>query len=191
MSKRVLLVFASRSFIVSSFILKSLINFEFVVVYGIREYLNFILLHVAQSFQHHLLKKLSFIHCIFLLLFHRLLDHKCVVLFLDSLSHSINPCVCFGTSTILFLCLQLFSIVSSQEQRRQWHPTPVLWPGKSHGRRSLVGCSPWDREELDMTERIHFHFSLLCIEEGNGSPLQCSCLENPRDGVAQSRTQLK
>ena len=39
--------------------------------------------------------------------------------------------------------------------RRQWHPTPVLLPGKSHGRRSLVGCSPWGREELDMTERLH------------------------------------
>ena len=36
--------------------------------------------------------------------------------------------------------------------RRQWHPTPVLLPGKSHGRRSLVGCSPWGREELDTTE---------------------------------------
>ena len=65
--------------------------------------------------------------------------------------------------------------------RRQWHPTPVLLPGKSHGRRSLVGCSPWGHEELDMTERFHFHFSLSCIGEGNGNPLQCSCLENPRD----------
>ena len=60
-------------------------------------------------------------------------------------------------------------------------PTPVLLPGKSHGRRSLVGCSPWDLEELDTTERLHFHFSLSCIGEGNGNPLQCSCLENPRD----------
>ena len=68
---------------------------------------------------------------------------------------------------------------------------PVLLPGKSHGRRSLVGCSPWDCEESDMTERLHFHFSLLCIGEGNGNPLQCSCLENPRDGVAQSWTWLK
>ena len=85
-------------------------------------------------------------------------------------------------------------------QRRQWHPTPVLLPGKSHGWRSLVGYSPWSHEELDTTERIHFHFSLSCIGEGNGNPLQCSCLENPRDGgawwatvygVAQSRTQLK
>ena len=87
-------------------------------------------------------------------------------------------------------------------QRRQWHPTPVLVPGKSHGWRSLVGCSPWGRLESGMTERLHFHFhfSLLCIGEGNGNPLQCSCLENPRDGeawwaavhgVAQSRTRLK
>ena len=81
-----------------------------------------------------------------------------------------------------------------------WHPTPVLLPGKSHGRRSLVGCSPWGLEELDTTERLHFHFSLSCIGEGNGNPFQCSCLENPRDGrawwaavygVTQSRTQLK
>ena len=83
---------------------------------------------------------------------------------------------------------------------RQWQPTPVLLLGKSHGQRSLVGFSPWGREELDTTERLHFHFSLSCTGEGNGSPLQCSCLENPRDsrawwaavyGVAQSRTQLK
>ena len=85
-------------------------------------------------------------------------------------------------------------------RRRQWHPTPVLLPGKSHGWRSVVGCSPWGREKSDMTERLHFHFSLSCIGEGNGNPLQCSCLENPRDGgawwaaiygVAQSRRQLK
>ena len=84
--------------------------------------------------------------------------------------------------------------------RRQWQPTPVLLPGKSHGRRSLVGCSPWGHEESDMTERLHFHFSLSCIGKGNGNPLQCSCLENPRDGgawwaavygVARSRTRLK
>ena len=84
--------------------------------------------------------------------------------------------------------------------RRQWHPTPVLLPGKSHGRRSLVGCRPWGREESDTTERVHFHFSLSCIGEGNGNPLQCSCLENPRDrgawwatiyGVPQSWTRRK
>ena len=66
--------------------------------------------------------------------------------------------------------------------RRQWHPTPVLFPGKSHGWRSLVGCSPWGRKESDTTEQLHFHFSLSCVGEGNGNPLQCSCLENPREG---------
>ena len=84
--------------------------------------------------------------------------------------------------------------------RRQWHPTPVLLPGKSHRRRSLVGCSPWGRWESDMTDRLHFHSSLSCIGEGHGNPLQCSCLENPGDwgawwaavyGVAQSWTQLR
>ena len=83
---------------------------------------------------------------------------------------------------------------------RQWHSTPVLLPGKSHGWRSLVGCSPWGHEESDMTEWLHFHFSLSCVGEGNGNPLQCSHLENPRDGrawwasvygVAQSRAWLK
>ena len=85
-------------------------------------------------------------------------------------------------------------------RRRQWHPTPVLLPGKSHGWRSLVGCSPWGREESDTTEWLHFLFSLSFVGEGSGNPLQCSCLENPRDrgawwaavsGVAHSRTRLK
>ena len=75
----------------------------------------------------------------------------------------------------------------------------VLLPGKSHGQRSLVGCCLWGRTELDMTEQLHFHFSLSCIGEGNGTPLQYSCLENPRDrgawwaevhGVAMSQTRL-
>ena len=72
-------------------------------------------------------------------------------------------------------------------RRRQWHPTPVLLPGKSHGWRSLVGCSPWGHEESDLTERLHFRFSLLCIGEGNGNPLQCSCLENPGMGLHRVR----
>ena len=46
---------------------------------------------------------------------------------------------------------------------------------------SLVGCSPWGHEESDTTERLHFHFSLSCIGEGNGNPLQYYCLENPMD----------
>ena len=60
------------------------------------------------------------------------------------------------------------------------HSSTLAW--KIHGRRSLVGCSPWGREESDTTERLPFPFSLSCIGEGNGNPLQCSCLENPRDG---------
>ena len=71
--------------------------------------------------------------------------------------------------------------------RRAWQPTPVFLPGKSHGQRSLVGYSPWDREESDTTERLHFHFSLSCTGEGNGNPLQCSCLESPRDGSLVGR----
>ena len=79
----------------------------------------------------------------------------------------------------------------------QEQPTPVLLPGKSHGQRSLVGCSPRGHEESDTTEQLHFHFSLSFIGQGNSNPLQCSCLENPRDrgawwaadyGVAQSWT---
>ena len=68
------------------------------------------------------------------------------------------------------------------------------------GWKSLAGCSPWGHKESDTTEQLHFHFSLSCIGEGNDNPLQCSCLENPRDvgawwaavyGVAQSLTRLK
>ena len=63
-------------------------------------------------------------------------------------------------------------------------PHSSTLPGKSHGWRSLVGCSPSGLEELDTTKRLHSHFSLSCTGEGNGNPLQCSCLENPRDGGA-------
>ena len=91
-------------------------------------------------------------------------------------------------------------MLASLNWRRQWHPTPVVLPGKSQGWRSIVGCSPWGRYESDTTEWLHFHFSLSFTGEGNGNPFQCSCLENPRDGgawwaaiygVVQSRTRLK
>ena len=84
--------------------------------------------------------------------------------------------------------------------RRKWQHTPVFLPGESQGRGSLLGCHLWSRTESDTTERLHFDFSLSYTGEGNGNPLQCSCLENPRDGgawwaaiygVAQSWTQLK
>ena len=82
----------------------------------------------------------------------------------------------------------------------QLAPTPVLLPGKSKGWRSLQGCSPWGCWGSDMTERFYFHFLLSCIGEGNGNPLQGSCLENPMEegswwaaiyGVAESWTRLK
>ena len=97
-------------------------------------------------------------------------------------------------------CTPIKSGFSESDCRRQWQLTPVLLSGRSHGQRSLVGCSPWGLEESDTTERLHFHLSLPLIGEGNGTPLQCSCLENPRDGgawwaavygVAHSRTRLK
>ena len=113
------------------------------------------------------------------------------------------PSYCGGSDTYLggLLHWQVDSLPLPRKptQRRQWHPTPVLLPGKSYGWRSLVGCSSWGRWESDTTEWLHFYFSLSCIGEGNGNPLQCSCLEYPRDGgawwaavsgVTQSRTRL-
>ena len=113
---------------------------------------------------------------------------------------SIHLCLFCCLSYRVIITIFLNSIYMHEHQRRQWHPTPVLLPGKSHGWRRLAGCSPWGRWESDTTEWLHFHFSLSCIGEGNGNPLQCSCLENPRDGatwwaavcgVAQSWTWLK
>ena len=77
------------------------------------------------------------------------------------------------------------------------HSSTLAW---RISRTALVGYSPWGPYESDTTERLSFHFSLSCIGEGNGNPLQCSCLENPRDGgawwaavygVTQSRTRLR
>ena len=108
------------------------------------------------------------------------------------------------TSNVSIICVndytKTYKASYNKLWRRQWKPTPVLLPGKSHGWRSLVGWSLWGCEELETTERLQFHFSLSCIGEGNGNLLQCSCLENPRDGgawwaaiygVTQSRTRLK
>ena len=95
-----------------------------------------------------------------------------------SLSHTHTR---FKPNEQRYTCLVLSCLAPFR--RRRWHPTPVLLPGKSHGWRSLVGCSPWGHWGSDMTERLHFHFSLSCIGEGNGNLLQCSCLENPRDGA--------
>ena len=94
--------------------------------------------------------------------------------------------------------ISLSSSVGTKEKAMATHSSTLAWkipwmeePGRLQSMGSL---------ELDTTERLHFHFSLSCLGEGNGNPLQCSCLENPRDrgawwaaidGVAQSRTRLK
>ena len=113
-------------------------------------------------------------------------------------------CFCLNSHLVIYTKLLLRYILNLWDSKRislrfclELHQ---IMPGKSHGRRSLVGFSPWGREELDTTEWLHFHFSLSCTGEGNGNSLQCSCLENPRDrgawwaavyAVAQSRTWLK
>ena len=89
-----------------------------------------------------------------------------------------------GSGRVGHDCATSLSLFTFMHWRRQWQPTPVLLLGESHGQRSLVGCSPCGHEKLDRTERLHFHISLPCIGEGNGNPLQCSCLENPRDAGA-------
>ena len=75
------------------------------------------------------------------------------------------------------------------------HSSTLAW--KIPWTEEPVGYSPWGHEESDTAERLHFHFSLSCTGEGNGNPLQCSCLENPKDGgawwaaiygIAQSQT---
>ena len=97
----------------------------------------------------------------------------------------------------LGVCLRVRT-QSLPEKAMAAHSTTLVW--RIPGTGELVGCSPWGHEELDTTERLHLHFSLSCIREGNGNPLQCSCLENPRDGrawwaaiyeIAQRWTQLK
>ena len=84
------------------------------------------------------------------------------------------------------------------EKAMALHSTTLAW--RIPWTEEPVGCSPWGRLESDTTDQVHFHFSLSCIGGGNGNPLQCSCLENPRDsgawwaavyGVAQSQTRLK
>ena len=100
----------------------------------------------------------------------------------------------------LLNCTKLFHIVSESPAPGAMapHSSPLAWKipwAEEPGRLQSMGSL-----QLDTTERLHFHFSLSCIGEGNGNPLQCSCLENPRDGeawwtavygVAQSRTRLR
>ena len=123
-----------------------------------------------------------------------------IVAILTSVRYLIVGLVCISLIMSNIQLKWLYKYLQAILWRRRWHPTLVFLPGKSHGQRSLVGCSLCGREESDTTEWLHFHFSLSCIGEGNGNPLQCSCLENPRDGrawwaavygIAQSQTRLK
>ena len=109
----------------------------------------------------------------------------CLLLFIFQ-SSQVTNCFLDSLQSFLLIVISGRDIMGFYSILKQWQPTPVLLPGKSHGRRSLVGCSPWGRKESDMTEQLHFPFSLSCIGEGNGNPLQCSCLGNPRDGEAWS-----
>ena len=106
------------------------------------------------------------------------------------------PFACQWSLGFLSHPLAILNNTAMDRWRKQWQPTPVLLPGKSHGQRSLVGCSPI----RSLRVGHDWATSLSHIGEGNGNPLQCSCLENPRDrgvwwaavyGVAQGRTQLK
>ena len=99
----------------------------------------------------------------------------------------------------LLLPLYFNTVLDIPGEDNGTHSSTLAWkipwteePGRLQG--------PWGCKESDMAERLHFHFSLSCVRERNGNPLQCSCLENPRDsgaswaavyGVAQSWTRLK
>ena len=91
------------------------------------------------------------------------------------------------------------TLTLSLSWKRKWPPPPVPLPGKSYGWRGLVGYSPWGRRVgQDWANSLSLFTFMHCTR--NGNPLQCSCLENPRDGgvwwaavygVAQSQTRLK
>ena len=120
--------------------------------------------------------------------------------FLPRESQGLRSLVSMGLHRVGHHGVTSLSLLTFMHGRRKWQPTPVFLPGESQGQGSLVGCSPWGPYESETTGRLHFYFSLSCLGEGNGNPLQCSCLENPRDrgtwwaavyGVMQSQTRLK
>ena len=131
--------------------------------------------------------------CLFFLVVANSIIYLTSFFFFDYLNYSQS---CTATNShIAEYSVHIFVYMQSRIRRRQWHPSPVLLPGKSRGRRSLVGYSPWGCEDSDTTERLHFH----ALEKEMATQLQCSCLENPRDrgawwaavyGVAQSWTRL-
>ena len=101
----------------------------------------------------------------------------CTILKMESSSTSV------ARTDILWSKMSFFhQILRNLQKAMATHSSTVAW--RIPWAEELVGCSPWSREESDMTERLHFHFSLSCTGEGNGNLLEYSCLENPRDGGA-------
>ena len=87
-----------------------------------------------------------------------------------------------STTNMLGVLTVIIATIYGLGWRRQWHPTPVLLPGKSHGRRSLVGCSPWGRTELDTTEQLHFHFHFHAWEKEMATHSSVFTWRFPRTG---------
>ena len=82
---------------------------------------------------------------------------------LEPMNVSIWKSVLFRCNQVKMMSYWIWGVFSWPfPWRRKWQPTPVFLPGESHGRRSLVGYSPWGRKELDTTERLHFTFTSLC-----------------------------
>ena len=92
--------------------------------------------------------------------------------------HSTSPCLLVGAFNP-FTFKVIIDMYDTSEKAMAPQSSTLAW--KIPWIEDLVGCGPWGHEESDTTERLHFHVSLSCIGEGNGNPLQCSCLENPRD----------
>ena len=102
--------------------------------------------------------------------------------------------ICHSSPSTCFF----ITLVQAMEKEMAPHSSTLAW--KIPWMEKPGSCSPWGCWGSDRTEQLHFHFSLSCTGEGNGNPLQYSCLENPRDGgawwaavsgVTQSRTRLK
>ena len=148
MSTSVLPMFSYRSFMISGFTFRFLIPLVFIFVYDVRECSSLVLLHIAVQFsQNHLLKRLSFLPCIFSPALSQI-DHKCVGFQL-----------CWWCSGKASACRHrsrgrcgFDPWVRKIPCRRKWQSTPVFLPGTSHGQRSLAGCSLWGRRESEMTE---------------------------------------
>ena len=142
MSKNVLPMFSFRSFMVSCLVFKTLSHFEFIFVYGVS--VLTIDLHAAvQLSQRHLLKRLSFLHCIFLPPLLRLIDHRCMGLFLGSLFCSIDPYVCFCANNTLF---DNYSFVVLSEVWEGYASSFVLFPQDRFGNSGsfVVPCEFYD-----------------------------------------------